>query len=529
MTIETTAAAEGSTQDKPTMYHWFAASAAAHGDQTALVVGERQLSYAELTGLAERIAALLIERANGTVPARVGLLSARNVLAYAGYLAVQRLGSTVVPLNPSFPVTRNASIARAAGLDVVIAAPETDSDLPVPVLRLDQEQLDELATTPAPALPEPTAGPHDLAYILFTSGSTGTPKGVRLQHRNATSYLRHVVARYGAGPGDRFSQTFDLTFDPSVYDMFTAWGSGAALVVPTRGDLMSPVRFVNRHGITHWNSVPSVISLATRLRALRPDSMPTLRWSLFCGEPLTLQQAEAWRAAAPNTVVENLYGPTEMTVTCTEHRLPADPAQWARPVNGTVPIGAVYPGLEHLVLGEDGRRADDGELCLRGPQRFPGYVDPANNVDRFLSFDGEVATAYDGAAPLTDDHWYRTGDRVAVQDGELVHLGRLDHQVKVRGYRVELGEIEAALRERPGVTDAVVLAVPGEEGEVELVAACTGEAGDPDDLLTALSTRLPAYMVPRTVAVLDLLPLNQNGKVDRKALSAGLATAQAVR
>ena len=514
---------------KPTTYHWFAASAAAHGDQVALEVGGRRLSYDALAGLAERVAGRLVRHNGGAAPARVGLLSARNVLAYAGYLAIQRLGAAVVPLNPAFPLARNASIAEVAGLDLVLADPEVDSGLPVPVLSLSQQDLDDLADGSAPELPELTAGPEDLAYILFTSGSTGTPKGVRLQHRNVTAYLQHVVPRYGAGPGDKFSQTFDLTFDPSVYDMFTAWGSGAALVVPTRNDILAPVRFVNRHGITHWNSVPSVISLAQRLRALKSGSMPTLRWSLFCGEPLTLHQAQAWREAAPDTVVENIYGPTEMTVTCTEHRLPADPAQWIRPANGTVPIGTAYPELEHVVLGEDGRPAEDGELCLRGPQRFPGYVDPASNAGRFLTFDGDIATVYDGSAPLTDEHWYRTGDRVACVDGELVHLGRLDHQVKVRGYRVELGEIEAVLRDQPGVADAVVLAVPGEDGEVELVAACTGEVRDEDALLAALSARLPGYMVPRTIAAFDLLPLNQNGKIDRKALGESIASGQAVR
>ncbi|GAB3677953.1 amino acid adenylation domain-containing protein [Saccharopolyspora tripterygii] len=503
-------------ETKPTLYEWFADSAATHPSATALEVAGTSLSYAELESVAEAIAAALVER-TGSVPARVGLLAARTVVAYAGYLAAQRLGATVIPLNPAFPEARNTAIAEQAELDVVLVHADLPTRFPMPVVRLDDDELNAL---PKPgALPASTAKPEDLAYILFTSGSTGRPKGVQLQHRNVCAYLAHVIDRYGVAPGDRLSQTFDLTFDPSVYDMFTAWGSGATLVVPARADLLAPVRFVNRNRITHWNSVPSVISLASRLRALKQESMPTLRWSLFCGEPLTLHQAQAWRAAAPNTMMENIYGPTEMTVTCTEYRLPSDPADWPRPANGTVPIGTVYPELEHLVLDEDGRPAEVGELCLRGPQRFPGYVDAANNTGRFVSFDGEFASVYDGQEPVTEAHWYRTGDRVAVEQGQIVHLGRLDHQVKIRGYRVELGEIEAALRDQPAVTDAVVLAITGHDGETELAAAYTGEPRDENELVEALGRQLPAYMVPRRVVPFELFPLNPNGKIDRKALA----------
>ncbi|MZE81040.1 amino acid adenylation domain-containing protein [Streptomyces xinghaiensis] len=510
-----------------TMYDWFAASVAAHGDaQTALEVADDTLSYAELDAAAARLAGRLVDR-HGGVPARVGLLASRCTLAYTGYLAVQRLGATVVPLNPGFPLARNTAIAEAAGLDLVIADARVPAwrELPVPVLALTADETRDLRTGPVPALPDPAATGDDLAYILFTSGSTGTPKGVPIRHTNVSAYLRHVIPRYELGPRARVSQTFDLTFDPSVYDMFAAWGSGATLVVPGPNDLLAPVRFVNRRRITHWNSVPSVASIALRLRALAPGSMPTLRWSLFCGEALTLKLAEAWRDAAPDTVLENIYGPTEMTVTWTEFRLPAQVADWPRPANGTVPIGTPYPGQEHLVLDEDGRPADDGELCVRGSQRFPGYLEPADNTGRFHSFDGRRATPYDGSEPLTAGHWYRTGDRVRTEDGQLVHLGRLDHQLKVRGYRIELGEIEAVLLRQPGVTEAVVVALRAPDGEIELAAAYTGTADDPEALLDALRTRLPAYMVPREITALDELPLNPNGKVDRKVLATALAPA----
>ncbi|MCP2243433.1 AMP-binding protein [Lentzea aerocolonigenes] len=460
------------------MYEWFAGSAARYPDAVALEVDGERLTYAELEDLAGRLAATL-----GSAR-RVGLLAARSVTAYAGYLAVQRIGATVVPLNPSFPPARNETVARAADLDLILT---------------DGEPGTEVA-------PVRTPDPDDVCYILFTSGSTGTPKGVPIQHRNVDTYLQHVIGRYGIGVGDRLSQTFDLTFDLSVFDLFAAWGAGATLVVPSRADLMAPTRFVVEQRITHWFSVPSIVSFAMRLRGLAPGSMPDLRWSLFCGEPLTEAQAAAWQAAAPGSVLENLYGPTELTLSCSQFR-------YTGPLGSgeSVPIGELYPGVEAIVLDEAGLPAATGELCVRGPQRFPGYLDPADNAGRFVRSDGVRA---DTADP---EFFYRTGDRVRWSDHGLVHLGRLDHQVKVRGYRVELGEVEAALRAVPGVRDAVVVAVPGRRGETNLAAACTGEPGD---ALTALRARLPEYMVPETLTVLDTLPLNANGKIDRRALGA---------
>ncbi|MEU3572098.1 amino acid adenylation domain-containing protein [Kitasatospora sp. NPDC036755] len=505
-----------------TLYQRFAASVARFGAECALEVGERRLSYRELGELADGLAAALV-RAHGGVPARVGLLAERSVLGYAGYLAVQRLGGTVVPLNPAFPPARNAAIVRAGRLDVVLheRGDGPPAELSVPVLPLT-EPAGAVAAGELPEVPTDTDG---FAYVLFTSGSTGTPKGVPITHRNVSAFLDHVLPRYGAGPGSRLSQTFDLTFDLSVFDMFHAWGSGACLVVPSRRDLMAPVRFVAEKELTHWFSVPSMVSYARRMRALRPGRMPSLRWSLFCGEPLTLQQAEAWQGAAPDSVLENVYGPTELTISCTEYRLPRDRARWPRTANGTVPIGLPYPGVEYRIVDAEGRSADQGELHCRGAQRFPGYLDPADDAGRFAP-DGSAAADPGAAGPPAEADWYRTGDRVALQDGHLVHLGRVDHQVKVHGYRVELGEVEAVLREQPGVVDAIVAALPDPGGENVLVAACTGTGLDAEELAAGLRGRLPGYMLPQSTTVLAELPLNANGKVDRGAVAAALVSRQ---
>jgi amino acid adenylation domain-containing protein len=506
-------------------YAWFARAAERFGYVTALEVGTDTLTYRALQRRAERLATRLVAAHGGRLPTRVGLLAGRTVAAYVGYLAVLRVGAAVVPLNPESPPARNAAVTRAAGLDLVVMdSTGGGADLGVPVVVADPEPSAGGTSGPTAALPSCPAGPDDVAYVLFTSGSTGIPKGVPVLHRNVAAYLRHMTTRYDVGPGSRLSQAFDLTFDGSVHDLFVAWACGATLVVPRRGQLLSPVAFVNAQRLTHWFSVPSVVSFATRLDTLEPGCMPTLRWSVFGGEPLTLTQAEAWQQAAPMSTLVNLYGPTEATVSCTEYRLPRDPATWPRPANGTVPIGACHPTVDHVLLDEDGRPGSEGELCVRGSQRFPGYLDPADDVGRFVTVaeDG-AAQPYAGEEPLTDAHWYRTGDRVAVQDGLLVHQGRTDHQVKIRGHRIELGEIEALLREGAGAREAVVTAVEGPDGEPDLHAAVSGTDDDTDALYAVLAARFPRYMVPRRITVLDALPRNANGKVDRRALTATLA------
>lgn len=515
-----------------TLYSLFRQSAVAHRAAAALDVQDELLTYGDLSGLVDRLAARLAETV-GRPPAAVGLLVSRSLAAYAGYLAALRLGATVVPLNPVFPASRNATMCRLGQVDVIVVDDagaqcadhvRRQADVPAVTLRTDRGRWYENGTLGGPLTDEAADDPESIAYLLFTSGSTGEPKGVPIRHRNVIPYLHYTRRRYEVTPNSRLSQAFDLTFDPSVFDLFVAWSSGARLVVPQANEVVSPVGFVNKRGLTHWFSVPSVISLARRLRALRPDSMPQLRWSLFAGEQLTLAQARAWAVAAPASTVENVYGPTEMTITCTQYRLPADPADWAETPNATVPIGTVYPHLTSMVIDEDGKPSDDGELCLRGAQRFDGYLNPANNAGRFVDFDGVAAAVYDGAGPLTAGHFYRTGDRVRLlPDGSLVHLGRIDDQVKIRGYRIELGEIESVLRGHPAIENVVVVAVPGSDGEPELRAGYTGGEVTPEELAALTAERLPAYMVPRRYGRLDQFPVNANGKIDRRQVAAELA------
>jgi amino acid adenylation domain-containing protein len=479
------------------LYQVFAATAERHPDAPAVELPDGAVSYRELRAAAEALAER-IQAAHGPV-ARAGLLAARTLTAFAGYLAALRLGAAVVPLGPDYPALRNRSICEAADVTLVLAdaavwersKPEAAGGRPV--LALSEAEV--RAAVPAGRLAPDRSGPDDLAYLLFTSGTTGRPKGIPIRHRQVLPFLAHNTERFEVGPGCRMSHNFDLTFDLSVFDLFVTWSGGATLVVPSRAELFSLADYVGGRALTHWFSVPSAVSVAASFGQLDGLRGPALRHSVFCGEQLTLDQARAWQAALPGATVDNLYGPTELALACAEFRLPAEPEQWPVTSNGTVPVGRVYGHLEHLVAEET------GELLVRGEQRFDGYLDPADDQGRFT------------------DGYFRTGDRVRDEGGVLVHLGRLDDQVKIRGFRVEPSEVEAALRRLPEVDEAVVLAVVT-GGVTDLVACYTGRPTGRLALIGALRGTLPGHLVPHRFEHLEALPLNANGKVDRNALRA---------
>ncbi|CAM3749900.1 AMP-binding protein [Kibdelosporangium persicum] len=497
-------------------YEWFRASAEKYPSRIALDVAGIELTYAELQAAVEWMSARM-HKVLGAPPRRVGLLTSRSPVTYIAYLAALRLGGAPVPLNPAAPGLRNADIAGEAALDITILDHSSGDDVAEYRANACGRFLDMTGDTwrdPVAGIP-PQAQRHDddIAYINFTSGSTGKPKGVPTTDLNMYAFVEHIVERYRFTSESRVSHAFELFFDGSIIEMFGAWGAGGRLCVLQRADVFTPVKFVNAKRLTHWASAPSVISFARRLRALPPGSMPTLRRTSFGGEALPIEAAEAWAKAAPNSIVTNAYGPTETTVVVTGYAVPRDCADWIETSNGTVPIGDLYPHVDWILLDSDMQPTDDGELCIRGPQRFPGYLDPAQNAGRFV-VDGRV---HDGTESLTPEHYYRTGDRCRKEDGELVHLGRIDDQVKIRGYRIELSEIESVLRRHPAVAEMVVIAVPAADGEVDLHGLYTGDKVTDAEFMDLLR-RLPGYMHPRGFQHRDSIPLSSVGKVDRKRL-----------
>jgi amino acid adenylation domain-containing protein len=485
------------------LHGWFLRSLRRDPAAVALRVAGESYTYQQIHDHALALAGELVARL-GSRPRRVGLLASRSELAYAGILAAGYAGAAAVPLNPDFPAERTQGMIAAADVDAVIV---DDNGLPLlPVLDLGGRPV--ITETTAAPLDHPfSAEPDDIAYIMFTSGSTGRPKGVPVRHRNVEFYLRFVHDRYGFGPDDVFSQTGELTFDLAMFDIFSAWGSGGTLVCMPPQAFVAVPQFVRKHGITVWCSSPSVISLVRRMGKLTPGCMPSMRVAVFCGEPLLREDAAQWQAATGG-LVENLYGPTELTISCSVHKW--DPATSpALCVNDIVLIGTMHPGLDHVLVDSEGVvGAASGELCVTGPQMFPGYLDPRDDAGRFLEHDGR--------------RWYRTGDLATMQpNGELAFHGRRDHQVKIHGVRVELSEVESGLRRLGGVTDAVAIALDG-----ELYAFYLGEERPAADLMEEMGTFFPRYLIPLHYQHLVEFPLNSNRKTDRPVLTARILAAR---
>lgn len=522
----------------PSLAQVFLDSAVAHPDRPALAIGDHELSYAQLRARAAAIAATLVEH-RGEGPPLTAVLGQRTESSFAGILGALLSGDGYVPILPSFPPARIAlmlerSRARALvvdhgglrdlaqvleavphGLTVLLLDDEVDPTLRASAARHTLLGPGELLA--ADRWVPPAVSPDDIAYLLFTSGSTGQPKAVMVAHRNITRFLDVVVQRYGLGPDDRFSHLFDVTFDLSLFDLFGAWRSGGCLCCPTNRQRLMPGRYIADSRLTVWFSVPSTALLMKETRGLVPGGFPGLRLSLFCGEALPVAVAQAWAEAASSSIVENLYGPTELTLACTWFRWDAQGR--AQTEGDLVPIGEPFPQMVAKVVDEHLREVgpgQSGELAMTGPQRALGYwEDPERTAASFVVLPGQ------------DEVYYRTGDLVRrpAADGEpLVFLGRIDSQIKVRGYRVELGEIEAVLRQEAAVAVAVALGWPeGSSGGAEGVVGFVDDPSlDANAVLDRMERRLPKYMVPRELRVLDAFPLNANGKVDRKALRAML-------
>ena len=365
--------------------------------------------------------------------------------------------------------------------------------------------------------PEECAG-DDLAYMMFTSGSTGTPKAVGVTHRNIRAFLDTVVERYHVTSDDRFSQTFALNFDLAVFDLFAAWECGACVCIPTKEQMLNIGRYIDSERLSVWFSTPSTAIMIKRLGQLEPEQHPGLRLSLFCGEALPVEIAQAWAASAPNSITENLYGPTELTLCCTYYRWD-DERTALEAENGVVPIGEPFPGMTVLVANEtlvEVAPGTVGELLMTGPQLTLGYWRDADKTKAAFV-----------VPPGKDCVYYRTGDRVRhpLPERPLTYLGRQDNQIQIHGIRVELGEIEAALREEAKVAIAVAMGWPAATasaaGVVAFIEPTEIELGN---LKKLLAKRLPSTMLPRRIEVLDKFPTNPNGKIDRKVLKTMLPT-----
>ncbi|MGX5777707.1 amino acid adenylation domain-containing protein, partial [Methylorubrum zatmanii] len=452
--------------------------------------------------------------------ARVALALHKGWRQAVAVLAVLVCGRAYVPLDPDLPPARRQAILAQARPDAVltehglIEALRADAEArgaACPVLGVDPRPEAVLAPCP----PAPRAAPDDLAYVIFTSGSTGLPKGVMIAHAAALNTVRDLNARLGLGPEDAVFGLSALSFDLSVYDLFGPLSRGGRLILPAPGEARDPQAWAARmraHPITVWNTVPALWQMLVE-HAPRLPAPP--RAVLLSGDWIPLELIPRSRALYPDSRLIALGGATEAAIWSVIHPIERVPGpDWP-----SVPYGRPLANQRLHVLGPDLSPRPDwvaGDLYIAGSGLARGYLgDAARTAASFVRH------------PESGERLYRTGDlaRVRPEGGAgfaVEFLGREDQQVKVGGHRIELGEIEAVLSGCAGVSGAVAAvrgAAPGPRHLAAwVVARETGSPPDLADLWSALRARLPAYMVPRSLGLIDALPLSQNGKIDRTKL-----------
>ncbi|WP_046060479.1 non-ribosomal peptide synthetase [Paracidovorax citrulli] len=492
------------------VHRMFERQAALTPDAPALVSEGREWTYAQLDARTSRLARRL--RAGGVGPETlVGVALARGSDMVEALLAVLKAGGAYVPLDPELPADRIAYMLGdcAPALVLTDAAHRAclPSEMAQPVVLLPLEDAPPGDGVEA-ACPPVALHPEHLAYVIYTSGSTGRPKGAANRHRALSNRIAWMQQAYGLGPGDTVLQKTPFGFDVSVWEFFWPLAVGARLAVAPPGAHREPAQLqalVQRHAVTTLHFVPSM--LQALLAQLDADACASVRRIVCSGEALPAEARRQVLERLPGVALHNLYGPTEAAIDVTHWTCHAQE-------RGPVPIGRPIAGLRTHVLDAAMQPVPPGapgELFLGGAGLARGYAArPGLTADRF------VADPFEPGARL-----YRAGDLVRWRgDGALEYLGRLDHQVKIRGQRIELGEIEARLLARPGVREAVAVAASTPAGTA-LVAYCSPHAGatlDGEALRARLAAELPEAMVPSQIAVLPALPLNANGKVDRKAL-----------
>jgi amino acid adenylation domain-containing protein len=517
-------------------------AAARQPGQPAVASDGCLLTYQELDRLSNKVARALLRL--GVAPGdRVGILAPKSAGAVLGIYGALKAGACYVPLDPKAPAGRLSHIVRDSGAAVIVADEARTSQAatltdavprrPGAVVSVPgRPEREEAASDPAQGeailpwaavagesgepLAEERAIETDLAYILYTSGSTGTPKGVMISHRNSLTFVDWAAAAAGLSEQDRVCSPAPLTFDLSVFDIFATCRAAACLTVLPAGAATFPVsiaRWLEAERISVWYSVPSVLTLLACYGSLQQFELSGLRMVIFAGEVFPPKHLARLMAELPHARYLNWYGPTETNV-CTAFEVPAG---WAD--DQPAPIGKACANTEVFAVTSKGRRVfrpgEEGELYVRGPSLMRGYWgQPAKT--------GEVLVRNPFRAAY-DELVYRTGDLVTLEpDGNYAYLGRRDSMVKIRGYRVELGEVEATLYRHPAVREAAVLPVPDELLGSRLRAVVTADGGSNltrESVLDHCRRWLPGYMVPDIVEFREQMPRTSTGKVDRAGLA----------
>ena len=500
-----------------------------YGNEPALEVDGRIISYRELLEKAMLVAAGLIE--NGATNETIGLVGQRKASSYIGLLGIIFAGCSFTPINPKYNDSRIKSMLGGSKIRYLVGDPTDLSQLDPSLLKTIKAQIlpegrvqtasglnliDEqmLASYKALTSPRSISG-SDLAYVNYTSGSTGLPKGVMIAHNSLQAFLRNMLKTYQLNPGFRASQTFDLSFDPSVSDIFFTWVAGGTLCVVPEKEMLIPTDFIIREKITFWNSVPSIANFMLKTGNLKPGSFPTLTHSMFCGEQFPVDIAKAWRLAAPNSSIENLYGPTEATIYISRYSYSKNDENQSFK-NNIVPIGRPFDGHEVALIDDKAERisgVDKGEIVFSGPQLANGYLNDADKTaDSFVSFDWDTQGRI----------WYKTGDLGFFNsNNDLECTGRIDNQIKISGRRIEIGEIESALSNFDKTKGAVVVPL---RDAAEVVSGCAAfvlvelSREDVSQIRQQSAKFLDSIFFPKKIFFIEDFPRSQSGKIDRKTL-----------
>ncbi|HEX6178186.1 MAG TPA: amino acid adenylation domain-containing protein [Thermoanaerobaculia bacterium] len=485
----------------------------------AVVCGDRVLTYGELERRSNRLAHCLRMR-GCRAGDRVCLLSPKSELAVVAILAIYKCGAIYVPLDPSSPAPRLAKMIDSAEPAFMVAARGAnaladqllDGRNPIGVFWLE----DDLADFPD-ELPELHRSTDDAAHLLFTSGSTGTPKGVVITHRNVIAFVEWAVRYFGMKADDRVSGHPPLHFDLSMFDLFGTFAAGASLHLVTPDITLFPnktAQFIRSHALTQWFSVPSLLTYLANMDAVKPGDFPSLRRLLWCGEVLATPSLIYWMRRLPHVAFTNLYGPTEATIASSYYTVTHCPER----DTDAIPIGYACDGESLHVLDSNLREVPAGEvgdLYIGGVGLSPGYW--RNDAATSAAF---VNAAF---ADGRSERLYRTGDLASAgAHGEIYFRGRADSQIKSRGHRVELGEIESTLAASDNIERCAVVAIPSTHFDGHTICCAyvpiRGRDSGPTLLRSELSRKLPGYMIPSEWLELASLPENANGKVDRPAL-----------
>ena len=443
----------------------------------------------------------------------IGFLTYDDFETYCSALGMLFTKFGFVPIDPANPLDRNISIIEQAEIRTLLSS-VNDADIQAYCAAQGIRFINTSVLPNAPIdLPLPKVVASDLAYLLFTSGSTGIPKGVPLSRQNLYEFMNAFFALgYDLNEQDRVLQMFDMTFDLSLMSYLAPLCRGACVyTVPPGGIKYSDVyTLLDEQRITVALMVPSIIAhLRPYLAEIRLEDM---KYSMFCGEALYADVALEWMKCVPNARVQNVYGPTEATIFCLTYDLDRDGAK--KTFNGIVCIGKPMENMDAIVVDEDCkpvRAGEKGELCLTGFQLTDGYwKNPGKNREAFFTLHEQGV----------ESRYYRTGDIAFVdEEGDFLFGGRLDHQIKIQGFRVELSEIEHHAREFAKTSNVAAVASDGAgTGNVRIYLFVENYAGAVEEIARYLETKVPKYMLPSAIHSVATFPLNVNGKLDRKAL-----------